>query len=227
MAPEWQRLAIAGKPADLFEPPHARPGAVIWLRDLTGELPAGLAGALLAHRLRCIAPVARGVWWLDCTEPAFDPELSPERFVLDHVVPWLGTRSVAVAGMGAGGQGAVRMALGHPARLPIAASLDGAFDFHEHFGRGTSLDELYPSREHARQDTAILRIDAHDWPPHIYFACSPGSEWYRGNDRLQEKLAAMGVPHTTELDSVDEFADLDALISFVARGLERESRRLA
>ena len=126
--------------------------------------------------------------------------------------------------MGRGGQGAVRLALRHPALFPVAGSIDGAFDFHEHFGRGTSLDELYPGREHARQDTAILHVDGHNWPPHLYFACSPTSEWHRGNDRLHEKLAAMGVPHTAALDSP---GDLGLLLTFVAGALERESRRLA
>jgi pimeloyl-ACP methyl ester carboxylesterase len=224
MASPWQRVAIAGRAADVFEPRPPRAGAVIWLRDLTGELPSGLAGALEAHQLRCIAPEARGVWWLDRVEPAFDPAISPERFILEHVLSFLDARAVALAGIGRGGQGAVRMALRHPARFPVAASLDGAFDFHEHHGKGTSLDELYPGREHARQDTAILHVDAHDWPPHLFFACSPESEWYRGNDRLHEKLSAMGVPHTAKLDSP---ADLHVLLAFVAQALERESRRLA
>ena len=164
------------------------------------------------------------MWWLDHVEPAFDSNLTPSRYVVEQIVPWLAARAVAVAGMGWGGQGAVRMALRHPATFPVAASLGGAFDYHEHFGRGTALDSIYTTREHARQDTAILQIDAHDWPPHIFFACSPESEWYRGNDRLHEKLAAMGVPHTAELDSP---GNLGGLAAFVAGGLERESRRLA
>jgi len=224
MASPWQRSAVAGRPADLFEPARPCAGAVIWLRDLIGELPSGLAGALEAHQLRCVAPHARGVWWLDRIEPAFDPDVSPERYLLEHVVPSLNERAVALAGVGAGGQGAVRIALRHPRLFPVAAGLDAAFDFHEHLGNGTSLDELYPSREHARQDTAILQVDAHDWPPHLFFACAPESEWYRGNDRLHEKLAAMGVPHTAMLGSP---GDLHALLAFVAQALERESRRLA
>jgi S-formylglutathione hydrolase len=224
VAPRWQSTTIAGRPADLIEPTRPALGAVIWLRDETGELPGELAGLLERDRLRCIAPQARGAWWLDRVEPAFDPVIPPERYLIDHVVPWLGTRAVAVAGAGRGGQGAVRAALRHPKLFPVAASQDGAFDFHEHFGRGTSLDELYSGREQARQDTAILQIDAHDWPPHLYFACAPESEWYRGNDRLHEKLAAMGVPHTAELDAP---GDLATLVAFVAGGLERESRRLA
>jgi hypothetical protein len=223
MTAAWQRILIAGRAADVFESRRPKPGALIWLRDATGELPAGLAGALQAQQLRCVAPEARGVWWLDRVEPAFDPTTSPERYLIEHIAPWLGGRAVAVAGVGRGGQGAVRIALRHPATFPVAASLDGAFDFHEHVGRATSLDALFPSREHARQDTAVLQVDAHDWPPNLWFACSPASEWYRGNDRLHEKLAAMGVPHTAELDTA---GDLGALVAFVAGGVARESRRL-
>jgi S-formylglutathione hydrolase len=123
-----------------------------------------------------------------------------------------------------GGQGAVRLGLRHPERFPIVASLDGAFDFHEHHSRGTPLDDLYTTREQARQDTAILHIHGHDWPPHIWFACSPASQWYRGNDRLHEKLAAMGVPHTAELDMT---SDIKSLLLFIATALAAESRRLA
>src|SRR5262245_34528922 len=146
MAPLWQPTSIAGRAAELFEPKRARPGALIWLRDETGELPLELAGLLEQHQMRCVAPQARSVWWLDRIEPAFDSHISPERYLIEHVVPLLGTRVVAVAGVGRGGQGALRAALRHPNHFPVAASVDGAFDFHEHFGHGTSLDDLYPSR---------------------------------------------------------------------------------
>jgi S-formylglutathione hydrolase len=221
--PSWQRTTIAGRAADVFEPTRPRPGTLVWLCDDSGKRPPELLDELAARELRCVVPEARGVWWLDRIEPPFDPAVSPEEYLVEHLAPALGARPLAVVGSGRGGQGAVRLALRHPGRFPVAASLDGAFDFHEHFGCGTSLDDLYPSREHARQDTAILQVDAHNWPPYLYFACSPESEWYRGNDRLHEKLSAMGVPHTAELDSPGELA---ALVAFVAEGLSRESRRL-
>ncbi len=123
-----------------------------------------------------------------------------------------------------GGQGAVRLGFRHPELFPVVASIAGAFDFHERYGRGTPLDEMYPSREHARQDTAVLHIHGHDWPPHIWFACSPASQWYRGNDRLHEKLAAIGVPHTADLDTS---AGVGPMLAFVLAALDRESRRLA
>jgi S-formylglutathione hydrolase len=62
----------------------------------------------------------------------------------------------------------------------------------------------------------------------VWFACPPYHEWYRGNDRLHEKLAAMGVPHVADLDTQLPPEELVApMLAFVAAGLERESRRLA
>jgi S-formylglutathione hydrolase len=86
---------------------------------------------------------------------------------------------------------------------------------------------MYPSREHARQDTAILHIHPHEWPLHIWFACSPSDMRHRGNDRLHEKLAAIGVPHTADLDThgtSEEF--LAPMQEFISTALDRESRRL-
>jgi S-formylglutathione hydrolase len=136
-------------------------------------------------------------------------------------------RQVAAAGIGMGGQGAVRLGLRHPATVPVVASVAGAFDFHERYGQGTPLDEMYPSREHTRQDTAILQVAAHDWPRFIWFACPQGHEWHRGNDRLHEKLAAIGVPHVAELDATTPVEMLNSpMLDFVAASLESESRRL-
>ena len=94
-------------------------------------------------------------------------------------------------------------------------------------GAGTPLDDMYPSREYARQDTAVLHVSGHDWPPHVWFACPPGSEWWRGNDRLHEKLAAIGVPHTADLDTPGPPGSfLAPMLAFVVAALGRESRRL-
>ena len=57
--------------------------------------------------------------------------------------------------------------------------------------------------------------------------------WYRGNDRLHEKLNALGVPHTLDLTTragghswqyFDQMAG--RALHFVHDGLEQESRRL-
>jgi hypothetical protein len=230
----WDRVHIADRPAAVFDPSAgASPFALLWLHDESGESPAthpALTAELRARKLVCVAPCAPGCWWLDRMCPAFDLALSPERHLLDDVIPWMQSRAryFAVAGVGMGGQGAVRLGFRHPKRVPVVASVAGTFDFHERYGHGTPLDEMYPSREHSRQDTAILHVHGHDWPPHIWFACPPGHEWYRGNDRLHEKLAAIGVPHVADLDTPGQPEQfLSPMLAFVVAALERESRRLA
>jgi hypothetical protein len=79
----------------------------------------------------------------------------------------------------------------------------------------------------------MLHVHPHQWPPYVWFACDPDSPWLRGNDRLHEKLMALGVPHTVDFDTrvcghswtyFDRLAP--TVIRFVAEGLDRESRRL-
>ena len=239
----WTRAEIAGKPADVFEPDTPGPFALLYLHPAGGETPATnatITAELHRHGLRCAAPRGRRSWWADRVCPEFDPELTAEQHLLRNVVPWmetrwgLGPRAVGAAGISMGGQGAVRLGFKYPGRFPVVASIAGAFDYHEWHGRGTPLDRMYESRERCRLDTAILQIHPHDWPPHVWFVCDPDdAEWYRGNDRLHEKLTAYGVPHTADLDtragghSWDYFDHkTPAMIEFVATSLGRESRRL-
>jgi S-formylglutathione hydrolase len=245
----WQRVAIAGKPAEVFEPPGPRRFALLWLHDEAATAPPPVLASLLdEHGLACVAPFGGRSWWLDRVCPEFDPAVTAERHLLDNVVPWMestpplrggaatewrgtfdpslrGGPLWAVAGIGMGGQAAVRLGLRHPDRFPVVASLDGAFDFHDRHGRGTPLDDMFDTRERCRQDTAVLQLDPYRWPPHVYFACDPASECFRGNDRLHEKLAAYGVPHTFETGPAAE-GGLEAMLAFVMQGLEREGRRL-
>ena len=234
-APGWTRISIANKPVDVFDPPDPLPFAFIALHAERGETPASnttITAELQTRRLRCIAPVAPHSWWVDRVCAAFDPQLTPEHHIRHNIVPWmeskwrLGNRTMGVVGIEMGGQGAVRLGFKYPGQFPVVASISGAFDFHERYGQGTPLDEMYSSREQCRQDTAILHVPPHDWPE-IWFACSPTEKWYRGNDRLHEKLAAMGVPHTAELNiSSSEERLIGPLFAFVVAAIERQSRRL-
>lgn len=218
----WTHADLASKPALVFDPPAPR-FALVWLHAYAADTPP--AELLTKHRLACVAPRCGPSWWVDRVCPEFDSELTAERHVLDNVVPWAQARwgAVALAGIEMGGQGTVRLGLKYPQRFRAVGSLNGAFDFHELYGRGTPLDVMYETRERCRYDTASLNLDPHHWPPHIYFACDPSSFWHRGNDRLHEKLNAYGVPHTCDLDTP---GSLDAMLAFLVNGLERESRRL-
>ena len=238
----WAHVAIGGRPADAFDPAGALPLCVLYLHSLAEESPATDAtftAALRHHRLRCVAPRCGWCWWADRVCPEFDASLTPEGYLLDTLVPWaeaawrLGPRAVALCGVEMGGQGAVRLAFKHAERFPVAASVSGAFDCQDWYGRGTPLDEMYESRERCRLDTAVLHIDGHDWPRHLWFCCAPDdAACYRGNDRLHEKLFAIGVPHAADLDTRAKpgacYADqmTPGMLAFVAAALAKESKRL-
>ena len=241
----WTLNDIAGKPADVFHPPGVdRPRfAVVFLHPVALETPTdniAWTAELARHGLACCAPHGMRSWWVDRVCPEFDPELTSERHILDNVVPWvrerwqLGTKPLAAVGISMGGQGAVRLGFRRPDVFPVVGSIAGAFDMQEYFGQGSPLDEMYPDAEACRQDTAILQLDPARCPPHVWFTCDPTDmPWYRGNDRLHEKLSAYGLPHTADLDTSagghtwDYFdAMAGPLFAFVAAALAQEGRRL-
>jgi S-formylglutathione hydrolase len=133
-----------------------------------------------------------------------------------------------------GGQGALRLAFKHPRLFPVAAAIAPSLDYHERYGEGSPLDEMYDSKEQCRQDTALMHIHPSEYPPHLFFCVDPDDDrWYRGNDRLHEKLTALGVPHTADLatraggHSWAYFNHMaERAVRFVVLGLEQESRRL-
>ncbi len=234
MLPGWTRHTVANTQVDTFEPPRPRSYLLVWLHDIDCRSPAlhpQLTAEFLKRRLRCISPDTGPTWWVNRQHPTFDQNLTPEEFLREQIIiPQTkklpaGGRSLALAGAGMGGHGSLRFAFRYPNLAPVVGSLDGQLDFQDHYGRGNVLDELYPSREHCRQDSAILHIHPSNWPTQIWFGCSPSSSALRGNDRLHEKLQALGVPHQAELETTS--ANLVSLLDFLCAALDRESRRLA
>jgi S-formylglutathione hydrolase FrmB len=70
-------------------------------------------------------------------------------------------------------------------------------------------------------------------PPHLFFCSDPDDPWHRGNERLREKLVALGVEHECDLEtragghSWQYFNHLaDRAVRFLHSGLEQQSRRL-
>jgi S-formylglutathione hydrolase FrmB len=238
----WQSVDITGRSADVFTPAGRPRFVLVFLPDLDDVTPKDIptwTALLAADRLACVCPTGGESWWSSRICPSFDPAKSGEDFLINDVLPWalarfkLPTNAAALTGVGAGGQGALRLAFKHPDRFPTVASLGGSIDHYELYGRGTCLDEMYPSREHCRQDGVMLHVHPHDWPPLVWFACDPDSPWLRGNDRLHEKLMALGTPHTFDFATqvcghswtyYDSLAP--TLMRFVVDGLEKESRRL-
>ncbi len=190
--------------------------------------------------LPCVCPLAPYTWWTDRVWSEFDPTLTAERHILDNVLAFfarrwgLRPRSIGLFGISMGGQGALRLAFKHPRLFPVAAGIASAIDYHEYYGQGFSLDAMYDSKEQCRQDTATMHVPPHDFPPQLFFCIDPeDGDWIRGNDRLHEKLSALGVPHTMDLTTScgghnwEYFNRMaEPALRFVAAGLEQESRRL-
>jgi S-formylglutathione hydrolase len=241
----WRTLEIGGKPVDVLEAPA--PGgprlAIIFLHGIGLETLTDrpvFTRWLEELQLACICPHGMRSWWTNRICPEFDKKITPERYLLDHVVPFAQNQwgitpgKIALVGISMGGQGALRWAFKYPDVFPVVAGISSAIDYHELYGQGTAIDEMYDSMEQCRQDSAILHVHPSKYPPHIFFCIDPDdTDWYRGNDRLHEKLAALGIPHEIDLTtragghSWEYFNHMaERVLKFVRAGLEQESRRL-
>lgn len=239
----WTTADVAGKPADVYEPPQPPRFGVLHLHGASLETlrdrPA-FTRLFDELRLACVCPHGDHSWWGDRLWPPFDAHVTPERYLLDQMLPFFerrwgfGPPAVGLQGVTTGGQAALRLAFKHADCFPVAAALAPVLDFHELYGHGSALDQLYDSKEQARQDTALLHVHPAHYPPHLFFAIDPDDAVaFRGNDRLHEKLAALGIPHETDFTTrygAGSWGYFDRLAGrlerFVAAGLEQESRRL-
>jgi S-formylglutathione hydrolase len=235
----WNNDTCHGKPLRVYVPARGTPRfGVIALPDrddapLAETVPTDVLDEL---KLLCVVPSGACSWWVDRPSATFDATLSGEQFLLDHVVPEMGARwnlfprALGLFGVGVGGQGALRLAFRHAAQFPVAAAVVPTLDFHDDYHSDDVLSALYDSKEHARQDTAILHVPPDHAPPHLAFCCDPRDRRWRGADRLHEKLTALGVAHQADLDETPGenwiTPKLAPLLRFVHRGLEAESRRL-
>jgi S-formylglutathione hydrolase len=240
----WTSVAISGKRAAVYQPEAgSRPRfGLLYLHDRDGkplqERPVYTA-LFDELNLICLCPLAGPSWWTNRIWTEFDATLSPERHVLERVLPFLKERwnlappAIGLLGIGMGGQGALRLAFKYPDRFPVVAAVGAALDCHELYDRDPVLSALYDSKEQCRQDTALLHVHPSAYPAHIFFAADPGEAlWFRGNDRLDEKLSALGIPHRVDFttppggggDYPNQLADRAA--RFLQAGLEQQSRRL-
>ena len=241
----WSDVNVAGKTVEVYEPAAGmKPRfGILFLHPLGLETLRGRpAYTKIFDKLNivCACPHSGRSWWVDRVCADFDAKLTPEQHLLKNVLPFmqerwnLGPRAVGIFGISMGGQGALRLAFKHPQRFPVVAGISSALDYYELYGEGSPLDDMYDSKEQCRQDTAILHIHPSNQPPHLFFCVDPDDiAWYRGNDRLDEKLAALGVPHTVDLTTqagghswpyFDHMAE--RTLRFLYDGLEKESRRL-
>jgi S-formylglutathione hydrolase len=242
MSGAWSTLDIAGKSADVFDPPIAPRSALIYLHGVGQETLAGrreYTDLFAEFNLGCVVPPGGYTWWSDRPLPEYDVNRTAEQYLRRDVVPYVSQRwaispqAIGLFGVSMGGQGALRLAFRYPDEFPIVAAISPAIEYHEWYGQGNSLDVMYESKEQARQDTATLHVHPSHYPPHIFFCCDPDDDWHRGADRLHEKLSALGVLHECDLTTRagghtwDYYnAVAGRVIGFLRKGLAEESRRL-
>ena len=207
----WRRQEIAGRPAELFDPApsNSAAGAVLFLHDFDSRPlseSAVFTAQLARHSLRAVCPIADRCWWTTVPCPDFDPTVSPLQFVRESVVPFVENEwgavapQIALLGIGMGGQGVLQLAYRWPREFPNLAVIAPAVDFQNWFGYGLSLDQMFPSREAARQQTATLQIHPLSWPKRQFLCCDPADEyWFEGTDRLAMKLSSIGIPFERDL----------------------------
>ena len=210
----WSTQTVAGHRCNIYEPAQVNEHGYVVL-----YLHGVHLGALDEHPvfgeqfdrfgLRVIAPITERSWWTDRICAEFDPDITVEKYVLTKVLPaieefWdVRPPRIALLGTSMGGQGALRFAFKHPDRFPIVAALSPAIDYQLRFDLGDeTLPLMYDDAEAARQDTAILHIHPLYWPRNTWFCCCPTDDpWHSSADRLQMKLAALGIPHECDLET--------------------------
>lgn len=244
MSGTWQTVNLAGKSADVFDPGTSRPRfGLLFLHayDLQTLRSSDIYTRLLGELgMACICPSGGHFWWVDRPAPSFDTQRTPEHYLLDAVVPFfrerwsLSDRALGLLGFSMGGQAALRLGFKYPKAFAVTAALAPALEYHELYGQGSPLDDLYDSKEQCRQDTAPMHIQPGHAPAHLFFACDPDDAfWFRGSDRLREKLIALGVEFEIDLATragghawpyFNHMAN--RALGFIHAGLEKQSLRL-
>ena len=242
----WTETTVAGHTCAIYEPvaPSEHAYTVIYLHGVhLGRLDEHPQfGELFdQHQLRVIAPITQRSWWTDKICAEFDPQITAERYVIDHVVPYIAERwnarppRIALLGTSMGGQGALRFAFKHPDIFPVVAALSPAIDYHLRLDEGDeTLPLMYEDAEAARQDTATLHIHPLNWPRNMWFCCDPTDyRWHTATERLRMKLSALGIPHEYDLETsagghgfAYYAAMADTAIGFIADRLDHERRRV-
>jgi S-formylglutathione hydrolase FrmB len=247
MTGTWTQIELAGHPCDVYEPPERNPHgfAVMYLHGVhLARLSenAAYTTEFERHGLPVIAPFTRRSWWADKICEEFDPQITAEKYVLHHVVPYAVEKfgaaapRLALLGTSMGGQGALRFAYKHPRTFPIVAALAPAIDYQQRFhdeGEET-LPLMYPDSEAARQDTATLHVHPLNWPRNMWFCSDPADRrWHDSAQKLKMKLSALGIPHETDLETSAGGHSwkyynhqAPAALEFIAKRLEQERLRV-
>ncbi|HQR43695.1 MAG TPA: hypothetical protein PLX97_13465 [Gemmatales bacterium] len=234
---DWHTHIVAGHEVQYWQPAKPLPFAVLYLPIDHADFESSTQATdhLLQLNWPVIVPQVKQTWWLDRLIPSFDNTLSPAHWLLGPVFDWAATNwnicRLAVVGIGTGGQGALRLGFCAPEKFPVVVSLDGSIALEKEYGKGTCLDHCFLSPEECRQHSVGMMINPRQVPRHLaLFANSSNTVHFRGNDRLHEKLRALGVEHHADLqgDCTKTWwgEALQYSIRFMQQGMKAESRRL-
>ena len=243
----WSRLNLGDRPVERYDPSGSTRRVVLFLHahpatTLSAPHLIDIASATLERlNLACVAPIAGPTWWGDRADSEINPAFIPAQFVRDTVLPWIRSTwsgaIIGLAGIEMGGRGALTLAFQEPERFPVVASLRGAIELDQHYRQADRYPELlrlYSSAQKCRQDSPLFHIRPDMYPDKIWLACDPRDEdWARGNDRLDEKLNALGIAHQVDL-TTSARGDPEAydalmvprMLEFLASAMTSQGRRL-
>lgn len=246
MRGNWTEESVGGHPCYVYIPQQLNPHSyvVLYLHGVhLGRLhdKEPFLDAFDEHGLPVVCPLTQRSWWTDRICPEFDENISAERHVLDHVLPFIAERfdarppQIGLLGTSMGGQGALRFAYKHPEVFPVVAAIAPAIDYHHRWDEeDETLPTMYRDKEQARQDTALLHVNPLNWPRHQFFCCDPEDDrWFESTERLQMKLGSLGIPHEYDFEASaggHGFGYYSAMapkaIAFIADKLDRERLRI-
>jgi pimeloyl-ACP methyl ester carboxylesterase len=241
----WSEETINGHRCDLYDPPVKNDHGymIIYLHGVHSNRLVDkprFCEVFDRFGMSVVAPHTQRSWWTDRICSEFDGQVTAERHLIDHVLPFVEERCsskpprIGLLGTSMGAQGGLRFSYKYPNLFPVVAAIAPAIDYHIRYDEDDVLQEMYPDPETARQDTALLHIHPLNWPRHQFFCCDPTDfRWWDSADRLRMKLWSLGVPHECDLDTTggghgfeyyEEMAE--KAVSFVAERLEQERLRL-
>jgi S-formylglutathione hydrolase FrmB len=210
----WSTLQLDGRRIEVFDPESSETilGVVLFLhghgRVMLNENPV-FTQLFRQHHLAAVCPDGGQSWWLDLISPDFSSEQTPQRWLLNRVIPVIQERysvshpQIALLGVSMGGQGVLQLAYRAASRFPVVAAISPVVDFYHLYGTGIPLDQMFPDRETARQASVVLNLNPLSWPRHQFFCCDPNDiEWFDGCARLGMKLSSSGILHERDLDTV-------------------------
>lgn len=212
------------------------PFTVLYLHDQDGtvldEMPA-VRNLVESRGCRVVCPLAGPTWWLE----TIGAQHGIATWVHGPVFEWMqakwgiSTQSIALFGKGMGGQGALRWGFAASERFPVVVSLQSSIAFEQLHGQGTILDRVFSSPEQCRQHTVGMFVSPRHVPKSLaIIAHRADPVWYRGNDRLHEKLRALGVEHHADLtgDGSDAWwnGQWQFALQYIEAGMIAASRRL-